>query len=202
MTSPGWAALQIGPLTPAVTVNGQRLQPAGRVAERTDTGMSVTTEFQPVAVSVRQQFTILDSASIQVSSELMNRSGRALTLGAVQLLDTGPDQPGSVRLAREPASVRLYRQGYAWAAVCGLGTVPPRAGDRGEMMAAASLPPSSSDICWLGYDRSSRMALCVGYGTAELSYEGQCNGENADIAATEEEVSRICPCRPGGIAGI
>jgi hypothetical protein len=150
--SPQWSALAIGPLYAGVTANGRELQIVQRATHREEQGtLTIVTEFAPLDLCLVQSLEVLDERTFRLRSELDNRSGETVTLNAVQLLQLQSGSSAQMILSKEPEAVRLFEQGGTWATVRDLST-PPEAASR---------------FCWVGYDRESRWALCVGFETGE-----------------------------------
>lgn len=166
--SPLWEALRIGPLSAGLSVNGERLRVRRRVVEEDPpASLTLTTEFEPVGLILIQQFVALDDAAIRLRGELRNASDQAVTLNAVHLLELDAGQQGEVRLASEPAAVRLYEQGNYWARVRRPGIAASPQGPMGETEVSQAATTHSSQTVWVGYDAASRRALLVGFETAE-----------------------------------
>jgi hypothetical protein len=166
ITAPGWEALHLGPLTPALTINGDRQRlTEGRLATAED-GLRLTADFAPSGLRLVEQFRLRDEATILVESELENCSAEAVILNAVVLLELDTAQEGTARFAAEPSAVRIYEQGSYWARVRRLGTAREGQRTSGEED-AQTVAGHASHFVWLAYDAAARKALRVGFETGE-----------------------------------
>ncbi|MCC6444313.1 MAG: alpha-galactosidase [Armatimonadetes bacterium] len=167
--SPLWQSLSIGPLRPGLAVNGERLHARGfRLEESQQERMRLAADFVsgPVCLRLEQAVEQAGGDCLRLASALVNTSEQAVTLRAVQLLAIEARQGGIARLSENPATVRIFKQGGYWAQVGSLFGQAARAGTDGETGKQGNVQ-HSSQICWAGYDLASRMALAVGFETAE-----------------------------------
>lgn len=177
ITAPGWEALCLGPLAARLTVNGENLRVSSRTVDQTGNDITLTTNFEPLTVSLVQRFSVLDDNAIRLSNILHNRTDRTITLHAVQLLTLDSGQQGIARLSAEPASVRIYERSHLSVRVRGMGTVPQRQTADGET------PPDMSEkhsslLVWVSYDSAAKQAFLVGFETenrwsGRIATEGQ-----------------------------
>jgi len=166
--SPSWEALRIGPLRAGLVVDGERLRIRRRRVEGSSpTSLSMTTEFEPLGLSLFQRFVALDDAAIRMQGELYNAADQAVTLNAVHLLELDAGPQGEARLSSEPASVRLYEQGNYWARARRPGVAVAQDSGLGETEASQAATAYTSQTVWMGYDAASRRTLLVGFETAE-----------------------------------
>jgi hypothetical protein len=168
ITAPQWKALNLGPLTPSLVVNGEALGVVKRIVEPAadDSHVTLTTEFAPLRLTLVQEYGLLNDATIRLHSQLHNRTGQEVTLNRVDLLAASAEHGSEIRLAEEPTFVRTYGQGYTWARVSSLGVAPKERKASAEM-GEETIPSRTTEVVWLGYDMASKMALLAGFETSE-----------------------------------
>lgn len=165
----GWPGFHIGPLMPALTVDGTSIQPEDcetsseqnpkkRIARYSFSGgMILTLEFEGDGESVAW-----------IQPVLHNGSEKEATLNHVVLLGSRLSS-GEVSFGADPASVRVLEQGNYW------GRVVPITRQAKESSSQTNLEPNeapsqqkvASDLVCTVYDRNARMAFLTGYESSE-----------------------------------
>jgi hypothetical protein len=161
VTAPEWPGLTLGPLTPALTLDGEALSPEGCEATREGEGARLRHTFSRPGVGIVQTWTHQEDGW-RVRSELINRADGPVCLNAFTLLE------GEARFGEAPEQCRAYeeRSGY-YAYVRGLMEPMRQQAMKGEATdvapATAERPHvSSSQGVSVVYNPAEGAALAVG----------------------------------------
>lgn len=160
-----WEGFGLAGLRPSLRMDGVELEPAGcRVAKEASSGcLAMEYSFENGAILVLR-FERAGEA-IRVGSSLRNVKGRQSVLNSVVLLGATGRAEG-VCFGR-PEGVRVYEQSSYGGRVRLL--VGPSAADaqEGEPGGEGGEAANRSDLAWVVYDRSAKMAFLAGFETSE-----------------------------------
>ncbi len=159
-------SLRIGPLRPEITVDGKELLTASTASRVTKPTQAVLrTQYVEPGLTLLQRFAV-KNGGIVMDSQIRNLSDESISLNAVRLLSLDTSYEGRASFSEDPSTVRVFEQGNYWCRVRWLGSSESEQ-PTGAEGGAVSPSKHRSDLCWVGYDASSRAALLAGFLTEE-----------------------------------